>query len=399
MRRYEGTVPELLAAFFDWRRTNVARRSFRPSPSLDELAARRRQQNPRLSQEWLRYFAAHGAREVEGGWVWKVDPYAARGFGPWRPEWIAPSWRDLRMPMLAVWGDQPDTWGLPDPFRSERLALRAGARDRRRRGRRPLHAHREARRDGGARARPSGARVKKLASGRYEIALHELRAARSGPTLLALHALGGSARDFTPLGVGLARARARARPRGPRRFRLAARRELHARAARRRRRRSALRGGRSLPGRRGSRRLRGAARRGRATDARAWRAAAPRAWARRRRVRAAARSARGAQRRGAPHARRRVHGRARSVRSDAPRVRARPAPARLRPPLRRRNSAAPPRRGRRARGRPGGRPRAPPRTRSPRRAIRPPRSADSLRQRASASPRPAPNARSTTTAL
>jgi pimeloyl-ACP methyl ester carboxylesterase len=129
MRRYEGTVPELLAAFFDWRRQNVARRSFRPSPSLAALAARRRQQNPRLSEEWLRYFACHGARRIEGdggaessGWVWKVDPYAARGFGPWRPEWIAPAWRALAMPMLAVWGDQPDTWGLPEPWRSERLA-------------------------------------------------------------------------------------------------------------------------------------------------------------------------------------------------------------------------------------------------------------------------------------
>jgi pimeloyl-ACP methyl ester carboxylesterase len=128
MRRYEGTPPELLAAFLDWRRTNTARRSFRPSPSLDELATRRRQQNPRLSQAWLRYFAAHGAREVEvegareKGWVWKVDPFAARGYGPWRPEWIAPPWRGLRMPMLAVWGDQPDTWGLPEPWRSERLA-------------------------------------------------------------------------------------------------------------------------------------------------------------------------------------------------------------------------------------------------------------------------------------
>ena len=122
MRRYEGTVPELLAAFFDWRRTNVSRRSFRPSPSLEELAARRRQQNPRLPLEWLRYFAAQGAREIEGGFVWKVDPYAARGFGPFRTEWIAPAWRGLAMPMLALWGDQPDTWGLPDPWRSERLA-------------------------------------------------------------------------------------------------------------------------------------------------------------------------------------------------------------------------------------------------------------------------------------
>ena len=149
MRRYEGSPPELLAAFFDWRRSNISRSSFRPRPSLDELAARRRQQNPRLSPEWLRYFAAHGARRVEGtaapqaapgaarsegsapgadaraepsGWVWKVDPYAARGFGPWRPEWIAPAWRGLTAPVLAVWGDQPDSWGLPDPWRRERLA-------------------------------------------------------------------------------------------------------------------------------------------------------------------------------------------------------------------------------------------------------------------------------------
>jgi pimeloyl-ACP methyl ester carboxylesterase len=122
MQRPEGTVPELLAAYLAWRRTNATRPSFRPSPSLDELAARRRQQNPRLSAEWLRYFARHGAREVEGGFVWKVDPLAARGFGPWRPEWIAPAWRNLAMPMLAIWGDQPDTWGLPEPWRSERLA-------------------------------------------------------------------------------------------------------------------------------------------------------------------------------------------------------------------------------------------------------------------------------------
>src|SRR5688572_7161624 len=121
MRRFEGTVPELFAAFLDWRRANVTRRSFRASPSLDELAERRRAQNPRLSAAWLRYFAAQGARAVEGGFVWKVDPYAARGFGPWRSEWIAPAWRGLAMPMLAIWGDRPDTWGLPEPWRGERL--------------------------------------------------------------------------------------------------------------------------------------------------------------------------------------------------------------------------------------------------------------------------------------
>jgi pimeloyl-ACP methyl ester carboxylesterase len=40
--------------------------------------------------------------------------------------------------------------------------------------------------------------VKRIASGRYELALHELRSG-AGPALLALHALGGAARDFAPL--------------------------------------------------------------------------------------------------------------------------------------------------------------------------------------------------------
>jgi pimeloyl-ACP methyl ester carboxylesterase len=40
--------------------------------------------------------------------------------------------------------------------------------------------------------------VKRIASGRSEVALHELRAG-TGPTLLALHALGGSSRDFAAL--------------------------------------------------------------------------------------------------------------------------------------------------------------------------------------------------------
>ena len=40
--------------------------------------------------------------------------------------------------------------------------------------------------------------MKRLASGRCEVALHELRAG-AGPTLLALHALGGSSRDFAAL--------------------------------------------------------------------------------------------------------------------------------------------------------------------------------------------------------
>jgi pimeloyl-ACP methyl ester carboxylesterase len=86
------------------------------------VAALRRAQNPRLSREWLRYLAFHGSRQEHDGWRWKADPIMAYGFGPWRPDWIGPSYATLRIPMLAISGSEPDTWGpLPEPILAERL--------------------------------------------------------------------------------------------------------------------------------------------------------------------------------------------------------------------------------------------------------------------------------------
>ena len=122
-QRHRGTPPEMLSSWFDWRRGVASRRSFQPAASLDELAARRRVQNPRLSLEWLRYFAAHGSRRVGGGFAWSFDPLASRGAGPFRPDWIAPGWSRIRAPMLAVIGSEPDTWGpLPEAMLAERLS-------------------------------------------------------------------------------------------------------------------------------------------------------------------------------------------------------------------------------------------------------------------------------------
>ena len=50
-----------------------------------------------------------------------ADPEFAGGFGPFRPEWIAPGWRRLRMPVLAVTGTEPDAWRLSDTIVEERL--------------------------------------------------------------------------------------------------------------------------------------------------------------------------------------------------------------------------------------------------------------------------------------
>ena len=122
MSRDPRPAPAHLADFLDGRRRN-GNGAERVYPSLDDLVARRRAQNPRLSREWLRYFVFHGARETDRGWAWKVDLRAARGFGPWKADWLGPGWRHLRVPMLAVIGSEPDSWGpLPEAVIGPRLA-------------------------------------------------------------------------------------------------------------------------------------------------------------------------------------------------------------------------------------------------------------------------------------
>lgn len=119
----ERPAPVRCAEFLDTRRTRAQRDTWRPYASLDDLVERRRAQNPRLSRQWLRYLAFHGARADGEGWRWKADPIMAHGFGPWRPEWIGPSYATVRMPMLAISGSEPDTWGpLPEPILAERLS-------------------------------------------------------------------------------------------------------------------------------------------------------------------------------------------------------------------------------------------------------------------------------------
>jgi pimeloyl-ACP methyl ester carboxylesterase len=118
------TIPQLCNRFLDRRRKADQRRAWRAYATFDELVARRGQQNPLLPKDWLRYFVHHGARVSEDGWRWKSDPMmVGGGFGPFKPEWIAPGWQRLRVPMLAVVGSIPDSWGpLPEAVLEPRLA-------------------------------------------------------------------------------------------------------------------------------------------------------------------------------------------------------------------------------------------------------------------------------------
>lgn len=105
-------VADELTAWLDHRRRayGLARRP----GTLNELAERRQEMNPRLPLEFLRYLAAVGASQSDDGWRWKIDP-ALRfgGFGPFRPEWSLNRLAALSVPMLGVLGtiDEPMGWG------------------------------------------------------------------------------------------------------------------------------------------------------------------------------------------------------------------------------------------------------------------------------------------------
>ncbi len=118
-----GTRAEQFAQFLDRRHRLADRDAWKPYAHLDDLVERRQRMNPRLSVEWLRYFAFHGARYSDEGWRWKSDPTMGNHFGPHRSAWIAPAWQGLEPPVLAVVGSEEDTWGpLPEDLLAERLA-------------------------------------------------------------------------------------------------------------------------------------------------------------------------------------------------------------------------------------------------------------------------------------
>jgi pimeloyl-ACP methyl ester carboxylesterase len=119
----EARTAERFTGFLEQRRLLASRPDWRPYAGLEQLVQRRKAQNPRLSEDWLRYFVFHAARQADDGWRWKADPILGVGTGPWRPSWVAPAYARLQHPLLAVIGSEDDTWGpLPDAIVAPRLA-------------------------------------------------------------------------------------------------------------------------------------------------------------------------------------------------------------------------------------------------------------------------------------
>jgi pimeloyl-ACP methyl ester carboxylesterase len=103
---------EMLASWLDHRRR--AHEVRRKPGTLEELARRRGEMNPRLSFEWLSYLVTVGARQEADGWRWKLDPALRMGgFGPWRPGWILELLPTLEVPMLGLISRivEPMGWG------------------------------------------------------------------------------------------------------------------------------------------------------------------------------------------------------------------------------------------------------------------------------------------------
>ncbi|MDG1399896.1 MAG: alpha/beta hydrolase, partial [Candidatus Binatia bacterium] len=118
----DRTPAERMGGWLDQRRKSHQNLGWRAYPTLDDVVVRRQKQNPRLGVEWLKHFVALGVRETAEGFVWQADPLVTRGFGPFRSNWIARQWKHLKVPMLAVIGEEQDTWGpLPESVIGPRL--------------------------------------------------------------------------------------------------------------------------------------------------------------------------------------------------------------------------------------------------------------------------------------
>jgi pimeloyl-ACP methyl ester carboxylesterase len=109
--RVQGRA-EMLERWLDHRRR--AHDVRRKPGTVEELARRRGEMNPRLPFEWLCYLVTAGAKQDVDGWRWKLDPALRMGgFGPWRPGWILAQLPTLAVPALGLVSRvvEPMGWG------------------------------------------------------------------------------------------------------------------------------------------------------------------------------------------------------------------------------------------------------------------------------------------------
>ena len=84
--------------------------------SREEMVERRAAVNTRLPRPWVEHLVHHGSRQVEGGWVWKADPFFNVGLpAPFEPGFIEAEHELVRCPVLVLTGGEHDTWSDLSP--------------------------------------------------------------------------------------------------------------------------------------------------------------------------------------------------------------------------------------------------------------------------------------------
>lgn len=98
--------------------------------SREEMVERRAAVNTRLPRPWVEHLVHHGSRQVEGGWVWKADPFFSVGLpSPFGPGFIEAEHALVRRPVLVLTGAEHDTWSDLSPAEvDERLSHLAHVR-------------------------------------------------------------------------------------------------------------------------------------------------------------------------------------------------------------------------------------------------------------------------------
>jgi pimeloyl-ACP methyl ester carboxylesterase len=120
-KKLEG--PPATERYFTWIKSQqeIARRQPRRYATIDEAAARMREENEFLSPEQARHLTVHGvARNEDGTFSWKFDPYV-RGFAPVRLRGadVRSLWERIECPTLLVRGEE--SWAS-DPMKDGRIA-------------------------------------------------------------------------------------------------------------------------------------------------------------------------------------------------------------------------------------------------------------------------------------
>lgn len=116
-----GTLPLWLGAA-----ESIWRRPQREYGYIEEMAARRKEMNPRMPDEWLLHLARHGsAPGPGGGLIWKSDPnLRIRAPGPWNERGLRAQYSGVRGPALVLTGGEPDVFSdLSPEILAARVAL------------------------------------------------------------------------------------------------------------------------------------------------------------------------------------------------------------------------------------------------------------------------------------